>query len=227
MESNHADTSVHLQRGQPSTVNNGGPGYAQQHRHEGGRAGGPKFLDRIPLAPKSHAVAAISEFVGTFMFLLFAFGGTNAVNTAPNQGQPEDLAANPARLLFISLCFGMSLAVNAWVFYRISGGLFNPAVTVGLMVVGAVGVVRGVIVIISQFLGGIAAAAVVSGLQPGGLHVSTTLADNTSVVQGFFIEVFLTAQLVFTIMMLAVEKHRSTFMAPVGIGLALFIAQMM
>ena len=38
---------------------------------------------------------------------------------------------------------------------------------------------------------------------------------------------FLTAQLVFTIFMLAAEKHRGTFIAPVGIGLSLFIAELM
>jgi aquaporin rerated protein, other eukaryote len=38
---------------------------------------------------------------------------------------------------------------------------------------------------------------------------------------------FLTAQLVFTIFMLAAEKHRSTFIAPIGIGLSLFIAELM
>lgn len=37
---------------------------------------------------------------------------------------------------------------------------------------------------------------------------------------------FLTALLVFTIFMLAAEKHRATFIAPVGIGLALFIAHL-
>jgi aquaporin related protein len=45
-------------------------------------------------------------------------------------------------------------------------------------------------------------------------------------VQGVFIEALLTAELVFTIFMLAKEKHRATFIAPVGIGLALFIAEM-
>jgi aquaporin related protein len=30
--------------------------------------------------------------------------------------------------LYISLSFGFSLMVNAWIFFRISGGLFNPAV---------------------------------------------------------------------------------------------------
>lgn len=37
---------------------------------------------------------------------------------------------------------------------------------------------------------------------------------------------FLTSQLVFTIFMLAAEKHKATFIAPVGIGLSLFIAQL-
>lgn len=38
---------------------------------------------------------------------------------------------------------------------------------------------------------------------------------------------FLTTQLIFTIFMLAAEKHRATFIAPVGIGLSLFIAELM
>jgi aquaporin related protein len=36
----------------------------------------------------------------------------------------------------------------------------------------------------------------------------------------------LTAELIFTIFMLAAEKHRATFLAPIGIGLALFIAEL-
>ena len=37
---------------------------------------------------------------------------------------------------------------------------------------------------------------------------------------------FLTALLVFTILMLAAEKHRATFIAPIGIGLALFVGHL-
>lgn len=37
---------------------------------------------------------------------------------------------------------------------------------------------------------------------------------------------FLAAELVFTIFMLAAEKHEANFIAPIGIGLALFIAQL-
>ena len=48
----------------------------------------------------------------------------------------------------------------------------------------------------------------------------------TSVVQGLFVEMMLTAQLIFAIFMLATEKHKGTFIAPVGIGLSLFIAEL-
>lgn len=47
-----------------------------------------------------------------------------------------------------------------------------------------------------------------------------------SITQGLFIEMFLTAELVFTIFMLAAEKHKGTFIAPIGIGLSLFIAEL-
>ena len=164
------------------------------------------------------------------MFLLFAFGGTNAVNVGPpraGNALPADLGSDPARLQFIALAFGMSLAVNAWVFFRVSGGLFNPAVALAMVLVGSVGYVRGLLVVLAQIVGAIAAAAVVAGLTPGPLKVGTALAGGTSVTRGLFIEMFLTAQLVFAIFMLASEKHRATFIAPVGIGLSLFIAEMM
>lgn len=62
--------------------------------------------------------------------------------------------------------------------------------------------------IASQLVGGICAAAVVSCLYPGQLNVRTTLGAGTTRTQGLFIEMFLTAQLVFTIFMLAAEKHK-------------------
>lgn len=183
----------------------------------------------LPAKVKGHVVACAGEFVGTFLFLLFALGGTNVVNTAPKEGANAvaDLSANPAKLLYIALCFGMSLAVNAWVFFRISGGLFNPAVTLGMMMVGATGYVRGALIIVAQVLGGIASSAVVSAMLPGPLAVRTELGGGTSVTQGLFIEMFLTAMLVFTIFMLATEKHQATYIAPIGIGLALFICELL
>ena len=186
------------------------------------------ILKYLPHHFRSHFVAMSGEFVGTFLFLFFAFSATQVANTQvpPPKDSPISQAANPAQLLYISLCFGFSLAVNAWVFFRISGGLFNPAVTFGMCLVGALPYVRGLLVFISQVVGGIAAAGVVAALFPGPLNVKTSLRPGTSVTQGLFIEMFLTAQLVFTIFMLAAEKHKATFIAPVGIGLSLFIAEL-
>lgn len=61
---------------------------------------------------------------------------------------------------------------------------------------------------------------------PGPLVVETLLGNGTNTAQGFFIELILTAQLVFVILMLAVEKHRSTFLAPVGIGASFFLSEL-
>lgn len=85
---------------------------------------------------------------------------------------------------------------------------------------------RGLLLLPAQLLGGIVAAALVRCMFPGELAVNTTLSNGTSRAQGVFIEMFLTSLLVFTILMLAAEKHYATFMAPVGIGLALFVAMM-
>lgn len=99
-------------------------------------------------------------------------------------------------------------------------------VTLGMCMIGAVNWIRGGLVFLSQILGSMAASGVVSALFPGALNVATTLGGNTSIVRGLFIEMFLTAQLVFTIFMLAAEKHKGTFLAPIGIGLSLFIAEL-
>lgn len=71
-------------------------------------------------------VAALGEFVGTTMFLFFAFTGTAVATIAPGDGS---VGFNISVQTYIALCFGFSLMVNVWVFYRISGGLFNPAVS--------------------------------------------------------------------------------------------------
>ncbi|EMC91843.1 hypothetical protein BAUCODRAFT_54347, partial [Baudoinia panamericana UAMH 10762] len=172
--------------------------------------------------------AMTGEYVGTVLFLFFALGGTqvaNQIHTSSGLSQAE-AGSNPQQLQYISLCFGFSLAVNAWVFFRISGGLFNPAVTVGMCIIGALPYIRGALLIFVQILGGLTAAALVSCMFPGALNVQTSLGGGTTIVQGLFIEMILTAELVFTIFMLAAEKHKGTFIAPVGIGLALFIAEL-
>ncbi|OCL08864.1 aquaporin-like protein [Glonium stellatum] len=181
----------------------------------------------LPNRIRNLFIAMLGEFVGTFLFLFFAFSATQVANAAAaGGGTTVPKAPNTSVLLYISLAFGFSLAVNVWVFFRISGGLFNPAVTLGLCLIGAVGWLKGAVIFLAQILGAISAAGIVSALFPGPLAVRTTLSPGTSIARGVFIEMFLTAQLVFTIFMLAAEKHKGTFLAPVGIGLSLFIAEL-
>jgi aquaporin related protein len=122
------------------------------------------------------------------------------------------------------LSFGFSLAVNAWIFFRVSGGLFNPAVSLGMVLVGALTPLRGALLTLSQILGGITGAAIIQAITPGTLNVRTTLGGGTSITQGLFIEMFLTSLLMLAILLLAAEKHKATFIAPIGIGLALFVS---
>ncbi len=78
---------------------------------------------------KNHFVASLGEFVGTFLFLFFAFGGAQTANLSSTTATASS-GPNLEQLLYISLVFGFSLAINVWVFFRVSGGLFNPAVRI-------------------------------------------------------------------------------------------------
>ena len=95
-----------------------------------------------------------------------------------------------------------------------------------MFLIGAIDWVRCVLLCVAQCVGGIGASAMVYGLFPGGLHVGTNLKPGLSIAQGVLIEMVLTAQLVFTIFMLAAEKHEGTFLAPLGIGLSALIAEL-
>lgn len=67
---------------------------------------------------KNDTVAVIAEFIGTTMFLFFAFGGTVTANigagsTADDTTAGSNTGFNPATLLYISFSFSFSLIVNA------------------------------------------------------------------------------------------------------------------
>jgi aquaporin related protein len=82
-------------------------------------------ISRMPDGVRNHMVASVAELAGTFLFLFFALSIAQAANTpAPKPGSLPDTS----KLLFIALGFGCSVAVNVWIFYRVSGGMFNPAV---------------------------------------------------------------------------------------------------
>lgn len=81
---------------------------------------------------RNHIIGMVGEFCGTFLFLFFAFGGAQIAiiaSQATSPGEAVEKAPNTPNLLYISMAFGCSLAINVWAFYRISGGMLNPAVS--------------------------------------------------------------------------------------------------
>jgi len=182
-------------------------------------------LRPLATAYRPTLTAILGEFTGTFLFLLFAFLGASITASYASTTPPL------LTLLFVALAFALSLTANVWAFFRVTGAAFNPAVTVALFVVtprDARSWVRSGCVIVAQLAGGIAAAGVAAGLVPGeGMPaVDTALGGGASVAQGLFIEMFLTAELVFVILMVGVEKHKGTFMAPAAVGTAFFLTQL-
>ena len=116
--------------------------------------------------------AALLEFCGTTTFLTLAFGGVQAASI---EASSEGLAQSSVeRTMAIPLSFGISLLVSAWLFFRVTGGLFNPNVSLALMLVGVIGPVRFVLYCVAQLAGGIAAAALILGLTPGPLQSKTS-----------------------------------------------------
>jgi aquaporin related protein len=65
-------------------------------------------------------------------------------------------------------------------------------------------------------LGAIAAAAVAKGITIGTFSTANSLTAEMNVGQGFAVELFTTAMLVFTVLMCAAEKSKATFLAPVA-----------
>lgn len=116
--------------------------------------------------------AAFLEFIGTTCFLGMAFGGVQAVSY---QGATSEVSSQISKVLYISFCFGFSLIASAWLFYRVTGGLFNPNISLALLLTGIIGPVRFVLYCIAQLAGGIAAAALILALTPGPLQAKYVL----------------------------------------------------
>merc|ERR1712230_186351 len=179
---------------------------------------------------RGHVTAFLAELAGTFLFLFFSFAIAQVANTpAPSDDDNTPGAGLPSipKIFFIASGFGASVAINVWLFYRVSGGMFNPAVTLALWLIGAVPSLRCCVVFLAQIAGGIAAAGAVSGTLPGPMAVNVRLGGGTSIARGLFIEMFATCQLTFAVIMLAAVKHKATYLAPIGIGIALFIGHLL
>ncbi len=108
---------------------------------------------------KQDAKAAALEFLGTTCFLLLGLGGIQA--SGSNSGSGVE------KTMYFATSMGLSLLVSAWLFYRVTGGLFNPNISFALWIIGGINTVRFVLYVIAQLAGGIAGAALVLALTPG------------------------------------------------------------
>lgn len=152
----------------------------------------PTLDHSIPEWLYSALIAILSEFLGTTFFLFFALAGCQVAYThlspstviLPGSPARSTMTVSSASLLYAALSVGFSMMVNAWIFFRISSGLFNPAITLGMVAEGSLGWKKGVVIAGAQFAGGMAAAGLVSGLLPGQLKAETLLGSGTSIVRG-------------------------------------------
>ena len=120
--------------------------------------------------------AAFLEFIGTAFFLILGLGGVQA---ATGENDMSSATTRIEQVLYISTSMGFSLLVSAWLFFRVTGGLFNPNVSLGLALVGVIQPVRFVLYCIAQLVGAVAGAALVYALTPGPLSVKYTCVTQT------------------------------------------------
>lgn len=82
---------------------------------------------------------------------------------------------------------------------------------------------RAIFLFPAQLLAALAAGGLVQCMFPWDVgETNTILATNVSISQGVFIEMFLASQLMFVVLMLAAEKQKATYLAPIAIGIVVF-----
>ncbi|MEN5179916.1 aquaporin Z [Comamonas testosteroni] len=162
-----------------------------------------------------------AEFLGTFWLTFGGCGSAVLAAAFPQVG---------IGLLGVSLAFGLTVLTGAYAFGPVSGGHFNPAVSVGLAVAGRFKASELPGYIIAQVLGAIAAAAVLYLIASGKAGATVTdLATNGfgehspgkfSMVAALVTEVVLTAVFLLVILGSTAKKAAAGF-AGMSIGLCL------
>ncbi|MEQ4531718.1 MAG: aquaporin Z [Mixta sp.] len=165
----------------------------------------------------------MAEFLGTFVLVL---GGCGSAVLAA--GWPE-LGIG---FTGVALAFGLTVLTMAYAVGHISGGHFNPAVTLGLWAGGRFSLAQVIPYIAAQVLGAIAASCVlylIASGKPGFDAVASGFAANGygehspggySLEACMLIEAVLTAIFLIVIMG-ATDKRAPAGFAPIAIGLAL------
>lgn len=74
---------------------------------------------------KQDMIACMGEFIGTTMFIFLGLGCVKTAQDSQTSSQLQTATTlSNETLIFISVGMGFSLLITAWVFYRITGGLF-------------------------------------------------------------------------------------------------------
>ncbi len=167
----------------------------------------------------------LAEFFGTF-WLVFAGCGSAVLAAAfPDAGNALGIG-----FVGVSLAFGLTVLTMAYAVGHVSGGHFNPAVTLGLVAGGRFQAKDAAGYIAAQVVGGIVAGAVLyfiasgkAGFVAGGF-ASNGYGDLSpgkyGLASAFVIEVVMTAIFLFVIMG-ATHKDAAAGFAPIAIGLCL------
>src|SRR5262249_9769187 len=118
-------------------------------------AGVVKFLKAGAAVPALNAAtgpALLAEFLFTFALVYVVLNVATAKGTAGN--------------LFYGLAIGMTVMAGAFAVGAISGGVFNPAVAIGITTMGIVPWSSIWIYFVANFLGATAAAQVFKAINP-------------------------------------------------------------
>jgi aquaporin Z len=164
----------------------------------------------------------LAEFVGTFWLVLGGCGSAVLAAAFPEVG---------IGLVGVSLAFGLTVLTMAYAVGHVSGGHFNPAVSVGLAVAGRFAPKDLPGYIVAQVLGGLVAGGVLYIIASGqaGFDVSAGFASNGygehspgqySLQAGIVTEVVMTAMFL-VIILGATDSRAPAGFAPIAIGLAL------
>ena len=171
-----------------------------------------------------------AEFLGTFWLVLGGCGSAVLAAKFGGDGNPFGIG-----FVGVALAFGLTVLTGAYAFGHISGGHFNPAVSLGLWAGGRFPARELLPYIVAQVLGGIAAGFILMQIAKGGGGFSIDPASagafatngygalspgGYTVAAAFLCEVVLTAFFLIVIMG-STHRNAPTGFAPIAIGLAL------
>ena len=182
-----------------------------------------------PATPSTTSVVA-AEIIGTFWLVLGGCGTAVFAAVQVATADEVDIAVGVG-YLGVALAFGLTVLTGAYAFGHISGGHFNPAVTIGAATAGRLPWAKAPIYIVSQVVGGLVAGAVILLVASGkdGFEAAGNMAangyganspDGYGLLSALIIEIVLTAIFV-TVILGATDRRAPAAAAPAAIGLTL------